>query len=63
MTLPERDFYRIKEICAALNISRATLWRRIEAGMLPALERFNARIAGYGRETLDSVRKQEGETN
>ena len=57
MTLPEKEFYRVKEICAALNICRTTLWRRIEAGALPALEKSNARVAGYKKETLASLKK------
>jgi predicted DNA-binding transcriptional regulator AlpA len=52
MTLPDKDFYRVKEICAALNISRVGLWKRIRKGAAPALEHKSPRVAGYSRETL-----------
>ncbi|MDB5822196.1 MAG: hypothetical protein JWR21_900 [Herminiimonas sp.] len=55
MTLPEREFYRVKEICAALNISRMALWKRIKAGKAPALEKLNSRVAGYSRATMTKI--------
>jgi predicted DNA-binding transcriptional regulator AlpA len=56
MTLPDRDFYRIKEICAALGISRVALWKRIKAGKAPELERKNSRVVGYSRETFNRLK-------
>lgn len=32
----EREYYTVSEAAALLNISRATIWRWIEAGKLPA---------------------------
>jgi predicted DNA-binding transcriptional regulator AlpA len=59
MTITEKDFYRVKEICAYLNISRTALWKRIKAGKAPQLERLNPMVAGYSRETLAQVCKSE----
>lgn len=55
MMLPERGFYRVKEVCAALNISRMALWKRIKAGTMPELERLNSRVAGYSAETMKNI--------
>ncbi len=55
MTLPEKEFYRVKEVCAMLHISRMALWKRIKRGSLPELEKFNARVAGYSAETLQNI--------
>jgi predicted DNA-binding transcriptional regulator AlpA len=56
MTLQEKKFYRVKEVCAALSISRVTLWKWIKKGAAPQLERLNARVAGYSHATLEKVR-------
>jgi predicted DNA-binding transcriptional regulator AlpA len=54
MTL-EKDFYRVKEVCAILKISRIALWKRIKAGTVPQLETVNERVKGYSKETLRDV--------
>jgi predicted DNA-binding transcriptional regulator AlpA len=55
MTMQEKEFYRVKEICAHLNISRTALWKRIKTGKAPQLEKKNPRVAGYSRATLRGV--------
>jgi hypothetical protein len=52
MTLPEKSFFRVKEICIHLNIGRMTLWRRIRNKKLPELEIINKREKGYSRNVL-----------
>jgi predicted DNA-binding transcriptional regulator AlpA len=43
MTMQEKEFYRVKEICAHLNISRTALWQRIKTGKAPQLEKKSPR--------------------
>ena len=57
MTIPEKEFYRVKEICAYLGIGRTALWKAIKAKRIPELERLNDRVAGYSRTILLLVAK------
>lgn len=53
--MTDREFYRPKEICAALGISERALRKKIAKGTLPPLVRrgvANSRIVGYEREKL-----------
>jgi predicted DNA-binding transcriptional regulator AlpA len=57
MTLPDKSFYRVKEICAYLGISRMALWKRIKRGTAPELEKKGPRKAGYNKETLLQIKQ------
>ena len=51
-------FYRIKAICIDLSITPRTLYNKINAGQLPALEHpnpINTRVSGYSEQTFRRV--------
>lgn len=51
---PERALLTVAEAAAALNVSRATVWRWIDAGKLPAY-RAGAKTIRIRREDLDGL--------
>lgn len=57
MNMQEKDFYRVKEICAYLKISRTALWKRIKNGTAPEFISKGSRTKGYSRETLLALKE------
>ncbi len=51
-------FYRIKEICINLGITRTTLYKNEESGKFPPLEHpnpVNTRVSGYSEVTYRKI--------
>jgi predicted DNA-binding transcriptional regulator AlpA len=46
-SLPSSAFVRLPTVCALLAVSEATIWRRVQAGLIPTPRKLGPRVTGW----------------
>ncbi len=61
-SLPSSAFVRLPVVCSLLAVSEATVWRRVQAGMIPTPRKLGPRVTGWNvgelRRHLEESAKQ-----